>query len=104
MDSETTVIDPVCGMTVDPPTAPAQATYQDTVYYFCNPHCRDRFLVEPESYLQGKREPMSLGVLNEPPGQPGTKREYICPMDPEVVSDRPGACPKCGMMLEPRDV
>jgi Cu+-exporting ATPase len=25
-------------------------------------------------------------------------------MDPEVVSDKPGACPKCGMALEPRDV
>src|SRR6185295_7569901 len=31
---------------------------------------------------------------------PGT--EYICPMDPEVRSDRPGPCPKCGMALEPR--
>src|SRR5438067_9672168 len=28
--------------------------------------------------------------------------EWTCPMDPEVVSDRPGACPKCGMALEPR--
>jgi len=28
--------------------------------------------------------------------------EWICPMDPEVVSDRPGPCPKCGMALEPR--
>ena len=28
--------------------------------------------------------------------------EWICPMDPEVLSDRPGACPKCGMALEPR--
>jgi Cu+-exporting ATPase len=26
---------------------------------------------------------------------------YSCPMDPEVVSDKPGACPKCGMALEP---
>jgi Cu(I)/Ag(I) efflux system membrane fusion protein len=25
---------------------------------------------------------------------------YICPMDPEVVSDRPGSCPICGMFLE----
>ncbi len=25
-------------------------------------------------------------------------------MDPEVVSDRPGPCPKCGMALEPRTV
>jgi P-type Cu+ transporter len=26
---------------------------------------------------------------------------YTCPMHPEVRSDRPGACPKCGMALEP---
>ncbi len=26
---------------------------------------------------------------------------YVCPMDPEVRQDRPGACPKCGMALEP---
>jgi Cu+-exporting ATPase len=37
-----------------------------------------------------------------PPPPPGAKVEYVCPMDPEVVSDRPGACPKCGMALEPR--
>lgn len=24
---------------------------------------------------------------------------YTCPMDPEVVSDKPGNCPKCGMTL-----
>jgi Cu+-exporting ATPase len=33
---------------------------------------------------------------------PGIAAEWICPMDPDVVSDRPGACPKCGMALEPR--
>ena len=26
--------------------------------------------------------------------------DYICPMDPEVHRDKPGACPKCGMALE----
>ena len=26
---------------------------------------------------------------------------YTCPMHPEVRSDRPGSCPKCGMALEP---
>ena len=26
---------------------------------------------------------------------------YTCPMHPEVVSDKPGNCPKCGMTLEP---
>ncbi len=28
-------------------------------------------------------------------------RVYVCPMDPEVRSEQPGACPKCGMALEP---
>lgn len=31
----------------------------------------------------------------------GTGTHYICPMDPEVSQDHPGACPKCGMGLEP---
>nr|WP_255414638.1 copper-translocating P-type ATPase [Spiribacter halobius] len=29
------------------------------------------------------------------------KGRYTCPMHPEVVSDSPGECPKCGMALEP---
>src|SRR5207248_2418684 len=36
----------------------------------------------------------------EPPAPAGTV--YTCPMDPEVVSDHPGSCPKCGMALEPQ--
>jgi Cu+-exporting ATPase len=28
--------------------------------------------------------------------------EYTCPMHPEIVRDRPGNCPICGMALEPR--
>src|SRR6185369_1839701 len=30
--------------------------------------------------------------------------EYTCPMHPEVISDKPGPCPICGMALEPRVV
>ncbi|MHB1699462.1 MAG: heavy metal translocating P-type ATPase [Acidobacteriaceae bacterium] len=30
--------------------------------------------------------------------------KYICPMDPEVESDKPGVCPKCGMALEPCEI
>ncbi len=27
---------------------------------------------------------------------------YTCPMHPEVTSDKPGQCPKCGMNLVPK--
>jgi Cu+-exporting ATPase len=32
----------------------------------------------------------------------GRRAEWTCPMHPEVVRDRPGSCPLCGMALEPR--
>lgn len=27
---------------------------------------------------------------------------YVCPMHAEISSDRPGSCPKCGMMMVPK--
>lgn len=30
---------------------------------------------------------------------PATAAAYVCPMHPEVTSDQPGDCPKCGMAL-----
>ncbi len=92
----TRAIDPVCGMTVDPAAAAATVEHHGHTYYFCNPSCATRFRADPNRYL-GKRaavEPMA------PPA--GAKVEYVCPMDPEILSDHPGACPKCGMALEPR--
>lgn len=29
--------------------------------------------------------------------------KYTCPMHPDVVSDKPGKCPKCGMRLEKKE-
>ena len=35
-----------------------------------------------------------------PDTQPTTQKAvYVCPMDSDVVSDKPGKCPKCGMDL-----
>ena len=34
---------------------------------------------------------------------PGYTGKWTCPMHPEIVRDGPGACPKCGMALEPMD-
>src|SRR5689334_21317828 len=93
----TTVTDPVCGMSVDPATAPASSVYQGRTYSFCCPSCKQRFDQDPERYLHGG--PAGHTHAPEPPPAPppaGTPVEYVCPMDPDVVSDRPGACPKCG--------
>src|SRR5687767_4114240 len=88
------VLDPVCGMTVNP-NAPKGGTHvhEGKAYYFCNPRCRERFATEPLKFLapQAEAEPVEA--------PPGTM--WICPMDPEVRQDHPGACPKCGMALEP---
>ena len=33
--------------------------------------------------------------------KPVAKQLYTCPMHPDVISDKPGKCPKCGMNLVP---
>jgi Cu+-exporting ATPase len=93
MEDDGQPVDPVCGMKVNP-QAPKGGTYeyQGQTYFFCNPKCREKFRAEPQKYLKPKAE-------GPPAAPPGTV--YVCPMDPEVRQDHPGACPKCGMALEP---
>ncbi|HYK02111.1 MAG TPA: heavy metal translocating P-type ATPase [Thermoanaerobaculia bacterium] len=88
-------IDPVCGMTVDPAHAAGSSEYHGTTYYFCSPHCKTKFDSNPQAYL-GEQQP------EQAPAPAGTM--YVCPMHPEVRQDHPGACPKCGMALEPETV
>ena len=55
--------------------------------------------------LRSPESPSSFGetAFAARPAEAGGAREgWVCPMDPEVISDRPGPCPKCGMALEPR--
>ena len=49
--SQTTVIDPVCGMTVDPATAAATAEHDGTTSYFCAKGCQKAFLADPAQYI-----------------------------------------------------
>ncbi len=44
--------------------------------------------------------PSTQGRLSTAKGRE-TGPSYVCPMDPEVRESQPGACPKCGMALEP---
>ncbi len=99
-------LDPVCGMKVDPARARGGSfDHAGHTYYFCNPKCRERFSAEPEKYLAAKpaaaSPSVSLPRLDQPKNAAKSTVFYICPMDPEVRSNSPGACPKCGMALEP---
>ena len=91
-----THIDPVCGMTVQPATAAGKHDHQGKTYYFCSTHCLHKFSADPESVLNPKPQPSNAQLAAR------TDIEYTCPMDPEVRQLGPGACPKCGMALEPK--
>jgi Cu+-exporting ATPase len=123
--------DPVCGMQVDPASARAKAEYGGKSYFFCCAGCAKKFEAAPEQYLQPRPTPSgpmltmispaaapAAPVRNTVPMHPGAAPaasasaaaapspkaavgDYICPMDPEVHENKPGACPKCGMALEP---
>ncbi|MBS0208053.1 MAG: cadmium-translocating P-type ATPase [Planctomycetes bacterium] len=105
-------VDPVCGMRVEPARAAATVDHAGQTYYFCSKSCAQKFQATPTRYLSGGAEPHACchgaehsDVTTAAPAVGANERvEYICPMDPEVVSNRPGACPKCGMALEPRTV
>ncbi len=50
------VRDPVCGMMVNPETAPDRATNQGETYYFCSPECREKFVADPRRYVNEEME------------------------------------------------
>jgi YHS domain-containing protein len=46
------VTDPVCGMTVDENTAPAQSNYKGKTYYFCAQSCKEKFDADPDRFAK----------------------------------------------------
>lgn len=88
-----TVTDPVCGMDVKPSIARERVEQAGQTYVFCSSGCATKFRENPPRYLT------STTAKTTAPAE-GTL--YTCPMHPEVVQDGPGACPICGMALEPR--
>ncbi|MEO5640393.1 MAG: copper-translocating P-type ATPase [Sphingomicrobium sp.] len=61
--------------------------------YFCGERCRGKFVASPASY----RHPAPAG----PPVGVAAGTIWTCPMHPQIRRDAPGACPICGMALEP---
>jgi P-type Cu+ transporter len=92
--------DPVCGMTVAPERAKARVEHGGKSYFFCSEGCAKKFSAEPAKFLAAAATPAPSKSFS---GAITTTKQtsYVCPMDPEVHEEFPGACPKCGMALEP---
>ncbi len=123
-------IDPVCGMTVDPANARGGSfDHAGTTYFFCSKGCHDKFAADPDGWLaRGPRSmsaaaPIQITRRGAAPAaptsapsaphsapsttamaQPPASPDWTCPMHPEIVQSTPGACPICGMALEPRTI
>ena len=111
--------DPVCGMTVSPDT-PYRLEHGGKTWLFCSAGCRAKFEAEPERYLSSSTVASSASSLvggeilrfaqddkggaTPKPAPPAGTADWTCPMHPQIVRDRPGTCPICGMALEPRTV
>ena len=117
------VVDPVCGMTIDPADAVGHVDYNGQTYDFCAESCLQRFKADPARYVEPGTAPLESALLVargthspdfQQPTSPRTNRipnpesripagstKWTCPMHPEIVRDGPGSCPICGMALEP---
>ena len=90
--NSTLVKDLVCGMDVDTHTAKHRAEHEGHPYYFCSVGCRTKFVANPTTYLDkstADARALPAGTI------------YTCPMHPQIRQIGPGACPICGMALEP---
>jgi P-type Cu+ transporter len=86
-------LDPVCGMVVAS-DSPHNTRYEGRVSVFCSAHCLAQLSADPQRYSGASKAPLESHVAP-------VSGEYTCPMHPEVRQASPGACPKCGMALEP---
>ncbi len=116
LHSQSTLKDPVCGMTVKADT-PHRLTHDGQEVLFCSAGCRAKFQAAPtrfptlqyagsgEHHHHDAHDHHHIGVQSGPieisqvsVASPHAK--WTCPMHPEIVRDGPGACPICGMALE----
>ena len=86
-----TAVDPVCGMIVDPAKTSHRHSHEHRAYYFCSTGCHSKFAADPQKYLDS----------NSAAPAPIAATIYTCPMHPQIRRAAPGACPTCGMALEP---
>ncbi|HZW97181.1 MAG TPA: heavy metal translocating P-type ATPase [Candidatus Eremiobacteraceae bacterium] len=120
--------DPVCGMNVNPANAKHIYEHSGKNYYFCCAPCVEKFKADPAKYLSQKpsrpsglempalvmpvaptaapvsnsqSQPVQSKPETQPPRSATEIASYVCPMCPDVRENKSGACPSCGMALEP---
>lgn len=81
-------------MTVDPAHAAGSHPYGGKTWYFCSRGCLEKFQSDPARYTGEKPKESQIASS-------ASASEYTCPMHPQIVQSVPGACPICGMALEP---
>ena len=91
--TQSTAIDPVCGMTVTVKADTRTEGFGGTDYHFCSEKCQTKFKADPWFYTSGKAPAKGHAVA--------AAAQYTCPMHPQILQDKPGSCPICGMALEP---
>ncbi len=82
-------------MTISPATAKWRHNHDGLEFLFCCEGCLKKFAAEPAKYLGTKPAAAPAGA------QAATAPIYTCPMHPSIRRSAPGACPICGMALEP---
>ena len=92
-DAPATAIDPVCGMTVTLKPDTRTEAFDGKDFHFCSEKCQTRFKADPWFYASGKAP--AKGHAD------AAATQYTCPMHPQILQDKPGICPICGMTLEP---
>ncbi len=122
VDHAAVVVDPVCGMTVDP-SAAVSFEHAGEKRYFCCEGCHDAFAASPDRYVRAAAAPPAQGghhsathrgpapdrahrtdargeARTGPSARSTASSAWTCPMHPEIRRDSPDACPICGMALE----
>ena len=95
--------DPICGMNVKE-TSKFYSIFNEVNYYFCSKHCQDKFANNPRKYIFQETSPSihEHKHIHDSYHQNSILKnvKYTCPMHPEIIKNKPGDCPKCGMALD----
>jgi len=101
-------------MKVDPAKSAGSAVHEGTTYYFCSKNCLNKFEHDPGKHAthvpvadeqdadvapSNSNDDVAPTRFATPTVSSSTK--YTCPMHSQIIRDKPGNCPICGMALEP---